>query len=490
MIVLTFVGGVLRMALVQQPIRYDEAFTYLEYASRGLDYTITSLTRPNNHILHTGLVAITTGIFGDSLLAIRLPAFAAGVLTIPCTYFACRTMYGKHAALGAAGLVASSSALIEYSTNARGYSLVCLFTVVLTGLGGYLFKRPNTAAWLLLASVSALGLFTVPTMLYPAGAVMLWIGTSFLFYGRSGLASKKRQLTCFVVSGLATAVMTTVLYVPTFAGSGLSSISDAQALQPVSWSRSLADLQDLFVETRDFWTRDIPFVLVLVILSGLLAYILFRQRFERSQFPLALACLLTSAALTVAVQRVPVKTGVWVFLVPLVFFWTSAGLAHMWRRIPMKSLVRRDLLYAIGILLVSLWVGVRVLQSGSVLASVETGALPSAEEIALYLEETLRPGDALVSIFPSDAPLHYYFKRHGLSDAYFYIPNQPFAFDRALVVVNTTTNQPLEDVITKTGIADRVNLESMRIVRMFDTARLVEVMARHDNNGEAARNTP
>ena len=60
----------------------------------------------------------------------RLPAFTAGVLLVPAVYWLAKRLYDRWTALGAALLVAWWPTLINYSTNARGYTLVALFTLL------------------------------------------------------------------------------------------------------------------------------------------------------------------------------------------------------------------------------------------------------------------------------------------------------------------------------------------------------------------------
>ena len=57
----------------------------------------------------------------------RLPALIAGILLIPATYLLFRVISNNLAALLSSALVAVSSPLIEFSTNARGYTTVTLY---------------------------------------------------------------------------------------------------------------------------------------------------------------------------------------------------------------------------------------------------------------------------------------------------------------------------------------------------------------------------
>ena len=60
-------------------MRFDEAFTFLRFASQPLLEGLTTYAEPNNHLFHTLLVHISTSLFGDQPWAIRLPALLAGV---------------------------------------------------------------------------------------------------------------------------------------------------------------------------------------------------------------------------------------------------------------------------------------------------------------------------------------------------------------------------------------------------------------------------
>jgi hypothetical protein len=113
----------LRLAFLNQPMRYDEALTFNEFASRPLYYGLSFYPDPNNHLLNTLLVHITSTVLGPQPWVLRLPAFAAGVLLVPATYALTHLLYGRPAAFLGAVLVAVSSYVVEYSTNSRGYTL-------------------------------------------------------------------------------------------------------------------------------------------------------------------------------------------------------------------------------------------------------------------------------------------------------------------------------------------------------------------------------
>ena len=172
---LTFFAAALRIPLLTQPMRYDEAITFVEYASRPFYVALSFYNTPNNHVFHTLLVRLAYLALGNHPWVLRLPALLAGLFLVPTTYAAARSLYGNRSALLAAALVASSSMLIEDSTNARGYEIVCLLFMIMIPAGGYALRFRNWAAWLLLAVVSALGFYTIPIMLYPFGGLVVWL---------------------------------------------------------------------------------------------------------------------------------------------------------------------------------------------------------------------------------------------------------------------------------------------------------------------------
>src|SRR5262245_38990681 len=79
---LVVLGVVLRVRALEQPINYDEAFTYLQYASRPFLIGLSNYSYPNNHLFHTLLVHASIRLFGSALWAIRIPACVAGCAAV------------------------------------------------------------------------------------------------------------------------------------------------------------------------------------------------------------------------------------------------------------------------------------------------------------------------------------------------------------------------------------------------------------------------
>src|SRR5262245_22969550 len=153
-------GVVLRALHLGIPMRYDEAHTFMKYALHGWEYSATTYNNPNNHVLHTLLVVASTKLFGESPFAIRLPAFLAGCfIPLASAWLAWRAQDEK-AALVAAALSATWPVLISYSTNARGYSLVVLLSLVAAAVSLELVRTPTSRNWLILGVTGVAGLYT------------------------------------------------------------------------------------------------------------------------------------------------------------------------------------------------------------------------------------------------------------------------------------------------------------------------------------------
>ncbi|HEY6332867.1 MAG TPA: glycosyltransferase family 39 protein, partial [Blastocatellia bacterium] len=165
----------LRLFYLFQPMCGDESWTFDKYASMPIYIGLARYTSPNNHLFHTLLVHISFLIFGNHPWAIRLPAFIAGILAVPVAYLIVRGAAGKYAAILAAGLVASSPALIMYSTNARGHILIVLIFELNVLVGLVMLDDRNAAVWITFGFLNAIGLITVPVMLYPFGATVLML---------------------------------------------------------------------------------------------------------------------------------------------------------------------------------------------------------------------------------------------------------------------------------------------------------------------------
>ncbi len=115
-----------------QSVVYDEAFTYLAFLSGPLGLVFTEFTA-NNHVLFSLLARLSTGAFGVSELALRLPTVLAGIMYFITVFALCRLVFG-HGLVSFITVAALSlnPFILDFLSAARGYGLaLALFTVAL-----------------------------------------------------------------------------------------------------------------------------------------------------------------------------------------------------------------------------------------------------------------------------------------------------------------------------------------------------------------------
>lgn len=113
-----------------QSITYDEAVTYDAFVVGPMSHAFTGYNA-NNHVLFTILAKVTTGAFGTSELALRLPSVVAGAVYLGVLFFLCRLLFGSGAVFAlAASALALNPLILDFLSAARGYGVaLALFMV-------------------------------------------------------------------------------------------------------------------------------------------------------------------------------------------------------------------------------------------------------------------------------------------------------------------------------------------------------------------------
>ncbi len=433
-----------RLSFLFQPIRYDEAFTYLVYASKPLHLAFFQNYLPNNHLFHTLLVRTTTLLFGNQPWIIRLPALFAGTLLIPASYLTIRMLYNKHAAILTAAFVASSSILIEYSTLARGYTIICLIFPVIIGLGLYLKQNRNLLVWCLFTIISVLGFYTIPIMLYPFGIVMMWL---FLHYIKKG---RNKEQNIFIkdllICSAGVTLLTMVLYTPVFMESGLKSVFANRFVTTQSFSYFFKEFPLSLSLVWQQWHRDIPVAVRFILLIGFFTSLFVHNKIARHRISIILPVIVFLLPVLV-IQRVVPYPRVWLFLLPLYIGLSSAGIWYLIGLIKLGDTSAKIMIYTAFAIILSISTGLNVVYTQSVYYSEETGTLIDAEQITLFLKDYLQLGDRVFAVGPADFPLLYYFEKYNVPNNYL-LSNTATA-DRILVITNTH-EQTVEGVVHST----------------------------------------
>ncbi len=173
LIIALIIGLVIRMSYISGPVKSDEASTFLGYIESPNFLRLFLYDQTNNHIFHNILTKILYTIFGYSLPVFRLVAFSSGVLSIPIIYYICKELKqdGRFAAIS----LATFPLYIEYSVNARGYTLqtFILLLILLIVIKNYNLTDGNKNN--LIALFIALATLTIPTFIFVIPGIFIWL---------------------------------------------------------------------------------------------------------------------------------------------------------------------------------------------------------------------------------------------------------------------------------------------------------------------------
>jgi hypothetical protein len=485
LVVIMVLGVVYRLEYIYSSLHHDEAYTYIAFA-HSLFAAMTDYHLPNNHIFHSILVHISTRIFGIQPWAVRLPAFLAGVLLVPATYWLAKRLYDRWTALAAALLVTWFPILINYSTNARGYTLLALFTLLTLTFGSIVRIQKNRFVWILISLFSALGLYTIPVMLFPFGILFVWLLLDNQLEPSGAYKSKKDFLFHWIAAGFGTAILTSLFYLPVLIFTGLEKVISNAFVSPLPWGDLLETLSHRLTETWLEWTSGVPLFLVVILMAGWILSLIFHRRISTIRVPIQLSAVLWIFALII-LQRPNAWAKVWLFLLPLMLMWAAAGSVGLLRKIritifhfPVSTKFEPDQTRAIGncppltLILIGIVLGVGIQQAvwlGRQLPEI-WASQGSEEKAVLFVQNQLQNTDLIIVAPPDDASVWYYSELHGILKSHF---DSGMTFDRALVLVNPVEGQTIASVIAERGPdPNQLDLGSCQPLGTFDKIQVFE----------------
>lgn len=131
---ITVMAILLRVPRLLESLWYDEIAAFIATSIHGAGPSLGNYHALANHALHSALVGLSVQAFGewDAELAIRLPAFLAGVACVPAMFALGRAVDDDRLGLLAAATIALMPVAILESAESRGYSMMILFTILAT----------------------------------------------------------------------------------------------------------------------------------------------------------------------------------------------------------------------------------------------------------------------------------------------------------------------------------------------------------------------
>lgn len=440
LVLLIAIGAVFRLQYLNQPIRYDEAVTYVYFASGSWMHAIATYTYPNNHVFHTLLVKAAVALFGNSPWVLRLPAFFAGIAMMPVTFAIARRLYGTPEAYFATAVIAASGVLALYSTNARGYTMICLATLLLWDLLLRLRDSPSTRLWSASVLVIVLATWTIPIMLFPVAGLALWFFLSAISGDTSEPSADVAR------TGLAAVVsigLTAVLYAPIVRDAGVDALTSNSFVRPSPWRVFFAQLPPSINAAFSSWALGLPLIIGGLLAACALAGALSERSSKAPRIPVLGGLYVASAILLLIAHHTP-PPRVWLFLIGPVAILAGRGIVDQLRTLAWS----RDNASRVGSLSVVFAGGMSLIVtlSKAVPSSLDTGTMRDAEAVTSRLSSLLRPGDAVIAPIPSNAPLAYYFLRQAVDTSHLSSPSDSAA--ATYLIVNTAEGYSLDTPVS------------------------------------------
>lgn len=463
---ITLAAAIYRFAEIGNDISYDEAYTYLAFIRGSFWQTATDYHLPNNHIFLSLILNLTFRIFGGELWVLRIPTYLAGVLMIPASYALGKRLYSPSTGMLSAIAVSAFPELIQFSTVFRGYIIVAVFTLLVLVLGDELRRKKNRFGWAFLVMIFTLGLYTIPTMLFPFAILFFYFLFSVVVNDiGSSYVSKLDFLRYWLSSGILTGLATATLYSPILLFSR-DDLFNHHWLIPVPWEILPNRMYGKLLNTWAEWTAPIPGWLVWLGVVGIIISFLFHKEFARQKIPLQIA-FVAGIVTIILIQRPNAWPRVWSFAIGPLLVWASAGIVEPLSRFRIKAWSLHWAMVGIAFAAL-LWGGVQHIPD----LSLHSQEMSNIEATADYLAAELQQDD-LILIDGSHAPLlEYYLLRNGKSQKFF---QREISFQRAIFVVVTKGRETLESMQNKFVEKYKLDINTFQLLRSYGNYKIYEV---------------
>ncbi|MCB9251515.1 MAG: hypothetical protein H6605_03560 [Flavobacteriales bacterium] len=314
-------GTVLRSVLANNiPVIYDEAYTYLAFTSKNPLLTAFFYPTSNNHVLFSHLTQLTGLLPFDILYNLRISSIVINMLAVLTFFFCLKNRSNFKTALIFSLLLSIAFPMLFYGFAARGYSLVLFFFVIGLFTTTEIAKQPgNPVLWYRLSLSSALGMYSVPTFLYPMITLYGYLFVVFIY--------KKRPSAFFntLTNGMLTVFLIGMLYLPIFVLSGPDAVLGNKYVVSNSLSKVVEGLGSHLKNNLYFYSGQSRvylslFTLVLVLVTSV--FVLKKTRYELlsiSLFAFVFAPILMFLHRIIPVERT------WIYLcIPFTLLLASA----------------------------------------------------------------------------------------------------------------------------------------------------------------------
>ncbi len=475
------------------PIRSDEAYTYINYCDVPAFITVTRYDAPNNHIFHSILVHLVTRLCGESVICIRIVACLSGWMTVVLLMVWLATRYHVSAASVAGLMLVTNPTFLEYSVNARGYTLSTLALGVAVWAAVTMAVRPHLPAALLAIAGGTLALYTIPTNVYALAMIYGgWLIGCLVIERSTKLGSGSERipslepttialesaqvphcvslrncLGAWMLCGLITGLATVAVYLPVLA------TMDPQLLRSLA-SSNAASRWDTLERAGEYWPQlvdwffwRVPTTSRILVVTGIVIGGLFAIR-NRVMLAVGLACASIATLLPVMQNQLPPERS-WFFLVPTLVAMATVGWFHL-LLLGMRAYATAGMVI-LGIV-ISVPTGYGIIQKPLFIENRQCD-FPQSEAIAHWLTHNTDGDAPIIMVTPCAAPIQYQMMRRNEAYNHFFVPGAGHTDDddAVLVASNAFAQEPI-NVLAELGLDAMYAKGSWEIVREFETARI------------------
>ncbi|MFZ9943817.1 MAG: glycosyltransferase family 39 protein [Bacteroidia bacterium] len=445
------IGFIMRFAYMDQPLFYDEAFSYYHYADRSWPVVLAKYDYPNNHILHTAAMKISVSLFGPSAFNIRLPAFVGGCLLILLVFMLTYRLEGIVTASIAATLTACSTQMILYSTNGRGYSLMACALVVTWYAFQKLLQAHSRKHQILSITSQSIGLAISPVMSIPL--VFLHIHT-FLhnrFHRESNLKPNIQLRTSAIAVSIAV-----LFYLPAMLfTTNLHSEHILQSNMFPDFDKSMDMLRlmyDFIVNAATGFPWPIQIGL------AVMAVVAMVKNNKWSIITVAFSLLMICCWL-LPIQSPPLRT--LSPIIPLLFIMISSGAATAMNSLTLPK-------QWIVVILLCMTLSLSSVMTQRDFSPYEFTAIKNHKELFAILNSEIKSSDAILTQFPMEASVRAYADIYGLPDDVLNA-NQAYA-GKTAIILSTQHGQIDSLALAK----NEINQEAFFSNHQLDTAITID----------------
>lgn len=436
MVIVTILGMWIRWQFITHPMRYDESYNFLRFVTQSPSYIATHYV-PNNHILHTLMVKLTSYFLGTDTWVLRLPAFIAGVLLIPATALLGWTIFHCRLTAWVAALaVCGTSQLIEYSTNARGYTWLTLFTTLITLCTIHVIHYPHRRyLWFSWASLGILATYTLPIAACPIVGLLVTMAY-FALRAPHGSDDRKHLIKAICVCTSLWLIVSGLAYLPILMNQGIRETMDTFNISYSVWNRYIPSGAQSLIYAWLYWTKDNQILWGLLLITGFVLFLIKSIQHRTPQYLTPLFMIASSIAV-VWIANAPLCPRAWMFVLPIILVCTIGGLRMFVAELSSSRLTRSVSVVATIMIVTlashSLWT-----TSGKKYLASEPNTLVDIEDIIYEYENHCQPHSALLVRYTPAT--QYYFMKKNLP-----APRQPRDPSVSQVMIVVEDIRPLKE---------------------------------------------